>query len=44
VERLAQGPVSGGLAPGSGEEGRALFGVQIEPVSGGVMEAHFGHI
>jgi hypothetical protein len=32
------------LAPGRGEEGRALLGVEIEPVSGGVMEAHFAHI
>lgn len=43
MECLAQGPVPGGLTPGGGEEGRALFGVEVEPVSGGVMKAHFGH-
>ena len=43
VQGLADGPVPGGLAPGRGEEGRALLSVQIKPVSGGVMQAHFGH-
>jgi hypothetical protein len=42
VQGLTQGPVPGGLAPGHGKEGRALLGVQIEPVSGRVMEAHLG--
>ena len=43
VQGLAQSPVSGGLAPGSSKEGRTFLGVEIKPVSGGVMEAHFGH-
>ena len=44
VQGLAEGPVPGGLAPGRGEEGGTLFGVEIEPVSGGVMEAHSTHV
>lgn len=43
VQSLAQGPVPRRLAPGRGEEGRPLFSIEIEPVSGGVIEAHFRH-
>lgn len=43
VQRLAQGAVTRGLASGNRKEGGPLLGVQIEAVSGGVMEAHFGH-
>ena len=43
VQDLTQGPVPGGLAAGRGEEGRALFRVEIEASAGGVVEAHFGH-
>ena len=43
MQGLAQGPDLGGLTSGGGEEGCTFFGVQIEPVSGGVVESHFGH-
>jgi len=44
VQRLAKCTVAGGPALGDGKESRALFGVQVEPVSGIVMEAHFAHV
>ena len=44
MERLTQGPVPRGLTPGRGEERAAFLSVQIKPVSGGVMEAHFAHV
>jgi len=44
VQRLAKCTVAGRPALGDGEESRALFGVQVEPVSGIVMEAHFAHV
>ena len=43
VQRLAERAVAGGLSSRRGQEGRALLGVQVEPVAGGVMEAHFTH-
>ena len=44
VQRLAERPAPGGLAAGRGKEGSALLSVETEPVSSGVMEAHFGHV
>ena len=43
-KRLAERAVAGGLPSGHGQEGGALFGVEVEPVSGGVVEAHFAHV
>ena len=43
VQRLAQRAVAGRLAPGRGQEGGAFLGVQIEPASSRVMEAHLAH-
>ena len=44
VQRLAEGPVPGTLAAGRREEGRPLLGVQLEPVSGGIVQTHFAHV
>lgn len=43
MQHLAERAVAGGLATGCAEEGGALFGVKVEAVSGGVVQAHFGH-
>ena len=43
VERLAERAIPCGLAPRHGQESRALLGIKIEPVPGGVMEAHLAH-
>ena len=44
VQRLAKRAVAGRPAPGDGKESRALLGVQVQPVSSIVMEAHFAHV
>jgi len=44
VQGFAQGAITGGTLARLIEEGRALLGVQIQPVSGIVMEAHSAHI
>lgn len=44
VQRFAERPVPGPLAAGDGKEGGPLLGVQVEPVSGGIVEAHFAHV
>lgn len=44
VQRFAKRAVPGGLAPGRGEESCAPIDVEVEPVSGGVVEAHFGYV
>ena len=44
MQRLAQGPVAGRATLGDVEEGRTFLGVQVQPVSGIVMEAHFAHV
>ena len=43
MQRLAERAVAGGLAPRHIQESGALFSVQVEPVPGGVGEAHFTH-
>ncbi len=43
VQRLAQGPVAGGLPAGRGEEVGPLLGVEVEASADRVVEAHFGH-
>lgn len=43
VQRLAEGAISRRLASGDGQKSRALFGVEIKPIPGGVGEAHFAH-
>lgn len=43
VQRFAKRAIARGLAPGDSQEGGALLGVEIEPVSGGIIEAHFTH-
>ena len=44
VQRLAKRAVASRPAPSNGEKSRALLGVQVEPVPGIVMEAHFAHV
>jgi len=44
VQRLAEGTVASRPALGDGEESHPLLSVQVKPVSGIVMEAHFAHV
>ena len=43
MQRLAERVVAGGLAAYGRAEGGALLGVEVEPVAGGVVQAHPGH-
>ena len=44
MQRLAKRAVACGPALGNSEESRALLSVQVQPVSGIVVEAHFAHV
>lgn len=44
VQSFTERAIASRLSARYGQEVGALFGVQIEPVSGGVVEGHFTHI